>query len=181
MTDFPELNTAALTLRRTCQADIPALIKYLSNRSISSQLLNIPFPYREEDATKRLNFIEQGFLNKDRYVFAVSLRTDSELIGQIGLHLDKIHNHAEVGYWIAEPFRNKGIASQAAGMILKFGFEILKLHKIYATHFPDNPASAKVMLKHKMIKEGELKDHYKLNGTYKSVIQYRLTKDEYAG
>jgi len=55
----------------------------------------------------------------------------------------------------------------------------LNLNKIYATHYPTNPASGKVMLNNKMIKEAELKDHYKINDDCRSVIQYRLTKQEY--
>ncbi len=35
------------------------------------------------------------------------------------------------------------------------------------------------MLNNKMIKEGELKEHYRINNVYRSVIQYRLTKQEY--
>jgi RimJ/RimL family protein N-acetyltransferase len=95
------------------------------------------------------------------------------------LHLDKNNNNAQFGYWVAEPFWGNGIATEATAAVLQFGFEKLNLNKIYATHFPDNKASGKVMLKNKMIKEGELKDHYRVNNEYRSVIQYRLTKQEY--
>lgn len=42
-----------------------------------------------------------------------------------------------------------------------------------------NPASGKVMLNNGMIREGELADHLKKNDEYYTVIQYRLTRDEY--
>lgn len=35
------------------------------------------------------------------------------------------------------------------------------------------------MLKNNMIKEAEMKEHYKIDGVYKDVIQYRLTKKVY--
>lgn len=179
MKEFPELFTSKLTLRKIQTSDIPSLIKYCNNKNISDQIINIPYPYIVEDAIFRLNFVLQGFKNKERYVFAISLRGSEELIGEIGLHLDKANNSAQFGYWIAEPFWGKGIATEALEAILIFGFATLNLNKIYATHYPDNLASGKVMLNNKMIKEAEMKEHYKIDDVYKDVIQYRLTKKEY--
>jgi RimJ/RimL family protein N-acetyltransferase len=179
MKAFPELITKRLKLRRIQLNDVASLLKYVNNKKISDQILNIPFPYGEEDAIYRLNFIFQGFKNNERYVFAITFKDNNELIGEIGLHIDKINNNAQFGYWVAEPFWSKGIATEATAAILQFGFENLGLNKIYATHYPDNQASGKVMLKNKMIKEAELKDQYKINNDYRSVIQYRLTKQEY--
>lgn len=179
MDSFPELTTSKLTLRKITPGDIPSLLKYCNNKNVSDQIINMPFPYLEEDAVFRMNFVLQGFKNKERYVFAVSPRDTGELIGEIGLHLDKGNNSAQFGYWIAESFWGKGFATEALRAILKFGFVILHLNKIYATHYPDNLASAKVMLNNGMIKEAEMKEHYKIDGVYKDVIQYRLTKKEY--
>lgn len=181
MDQFPELTTNRLRLRKIRPSDIPSLLKYCNNKNISDQIINIPYPYLEEDAVFRINFVLQGFKNKERYVFAICLNDSPELIGEIGLHLDKGNNSAQFGYWIAEPFWAKGIATEALAAILKFGFETLHLNKIYATHYPENSASGKVMLNNKMIKEAEMKEHYKIDGVYKDVIQYRLTKKEYEG
>lgn len=179
MKKFPELTTTRLTLRKIRLADLPSLIKYVNNKKISDNIINIPFPYGEEDAIFRMNFVNQGFKNEERFVFAIILKEQDELIGEIGLHLDKSNNRAEMGYWIGEPFWGKGIATEALAAILKFGFEEVKLNKIYATHYIENPSSGKVLLNNKMIKEAELKEHYKTESGYGSVIQYRLTKDEY--
>lgn len=181
MKDFPELNTGRLRLRKIRHTDISSLLKYCNNEKISDQILNIPFPYNEEDAIYRLNFVLQGFKNKERYVFGITLKENDELIGEIGLHLDKNNNSGQFGYWIAEPFWGRGIATEATAAILQFGFGSLDLNKIYATHYPDNIASGKVMLKNKMIKEAEMREHYKVNSAYRNVIQYRLTKKEYNG
>jgi ribosomal-protein-alanine N-acetyltransferase len=179
MNDFPELTTAKLTLRKIKPEDLSSLLKHCNNEKISDQILNIPYPYKEEDAIFRMNFVLQGFKNKERYVFAITLKGNDELIGEIGLHLDKNNDSAQFGYWLGEPFWGKGIATEALGVILKFGFETLHLNKIYATHYPDNIASGKIMLNNKMIKEAELKEHYKVLSLYRDVIQYRLTKKEY--
>lgn len=181
MSNFPEINTDRLKLRQIRHSDISSLIKYCNNEKIADQIINIPYPYGESDAIYRMNFVMLGFKNKERYVFAITFKDIDELIGEIGLHLDKTNDSAQFGYWVAEPYWGKGIATEALSAILKFGFETLNLNKIYATHYPDNLSSGKVMLNNKMIKEAEMKEHYKINDTYRNVIQYRLTKTEYTG
>jgi RimJ/RimL family protein N-acetyltransferase len=177
--NFPILHSNRLELRKVELSDVPSLIQYANNKKIADQIFNISYPYQEEDAIFRINFVWQGFKNKERYVFAITYKEQQELIGEIGLHLDKANDSAQFGYWIGEPFWGQGIATEATAAILKFGFEVLKLNKIYATHYPENPASAKVMLNNQMIKEAELKEHYKIEGVYRSVHQYRLTRAEY--
>src|SRR5947207_888489 len=177
MKSFPELITEKLKLRRIQLDDVPSLLKYANNKKISDQVLIVPFPYQEEDAIFRMNFVLQGFNNEERYVFAITLKDKNELIGEIGLHLDKANNSAQFGYWVAEPFWGNGIATEATAAILKFGFEKLSLNKIYATHYPENKASGKVMLNNKMIKEAELKDHYRIETVAKSTpSNFRVIK-----
>mgnify|MGYP006434173225 CR=1 FL=1 len=72
-----------------------------------------------------------------------------------------------------------GFATEAVREIIKFGFKEVELNKIIATHLLNNPASGKVMAKNGMIKEGELKEHVRKNGEYLSLIQYRLTSNEF--
>lgn len=179
MEKFPELLTERLRLGRIRVKDIPKIAQYANNKNISANTLNLPFPYHEDDAICWINMEIQGFQSKKQYIFAVYLKETDEFIGGIGLHIDKNHNKAEMGYWIAEPFWNKGFAREAAKEILKYGFEELNLNKIFATHFLFNPASEKVLLKIGMIKEAEFKDHYLKNDTYQDVRQYRLLRKEY--
>jgi len=87
--------------------------------------------------------------------------------------------HTELGFWLGVPFWNNRYVTEAAKAVLKFGFEQISLHKIYATHLFENPASEKVMIKNGMIKEGELVDHIRKFGRYLSLVQYRITKEEY--
>lgn len=179
MKTLEEIYTPQLKLRRMELSDLPSLIKYANNKKIAANIFNISYPYKESDAVFRYNVILQGLENENRYIFAITYKTHNELIGEIGLNIDKEHNRAEVGYWIAEEFWGQGIATEALGAALSFGFKSLKLNKIFATRFLDNVSSEKVLTKNGMIKEAELIEHYKIDGVYKSINQYRLTKKEY--
>lgn len=169
MDAFPELYTPRLKLRKIGPDDIPLLVLYANNKKISDYVLNIPHPYTEPDAVFRISYVVQGFRNKSRYVFAIELKERNEFIGEIGLHLDNDGKLAQLGYWIGEPFWNKGFATEAVRAVLKFGYEKIGLEKIFATCHEDNKASARVFLNNRM-------EHNVLNG---NIRQYRMDKEEY--
>ncbi len=185
MEHFPELRTERLALDQPKWEDVPVIVSHADNIKIVENTRTMPHPYREEDAISWIQMVNQGFKDKDQYIFAVRLNLDNSFIGGIGLTLNVQNNRAELGYWIAEPFWNQGFATEAVEAILKFGFETLGLNKIIAVYLTTNSASGKVMVKNGMVKEAELKDHdVKRDHTiddnvYVSLIQYRLLKKEY--
>ncbi len=179
MTAHPQLDTERLHLRRFELKDLPTVVELLSDKVISDNVVNIPFPYGKDDAVQWLNGVIQGYKQRRSFVFAITPKGGEEVIGAIGLHVIRHHNRAEMGYWIGQQFWNKGYASEAVSALLKFGFETLKLNKIHANHFVDNPASGKVLSNNRMVKESTLIDHYKKGDQYKTVVQYRLTKEEF--
>ena len=166
---FPELYTERLHLRQLQAADIPSLVKHANNKKIADQVKNIPHPYNEPDAVFRISYVLQGFKTKARYVFSIIEREREELIGEVGLHMDGNGDVAQLGYWIAEPFWGQGIATEAVKVVLKFGFERLKLERIFATCHEENVASIKVIQHNGMVNSS-------LNG---GVIQYWQTKTAY--
>ena len=127
---FPLLKTERLKLRKLLIDDIPSLVKYANNKKISDQIINIPHSYGEPDATYRIAYVNQGFLNKSRFVFAIADILSNDFIGEISLNLQSNSAQSEIGYWIAEPFWNKGFATEAIKEVIKFGFEKLKLTSI---------------------------------------------------
>lgn len=166
---FPQLHTNRLTLRKLGVEDTPSLVKYANNKKITEHILNMPYPYQEPDAVFRISYVHRGFKAKTRYVFAVIFKESGELIGEISLHVDSSRNIAQLAYWLGEPFWNKGLATEATGVVLKFGFEQLHLDMVYAECLLENKASQKVLVNNKLIKAG----------TSGSVVQYRITKQEF--
>lgn len=185
MNTFPKLDTEHLILDQVKPSDIPNIVSYAGNIKIVENTRTMPHPYHEEDAISWMNMANQGFKNKNNYIFAIRIKETAAFIGGIGLTIDIENNRAELGYWLAEPFWNKGYTTEAVKAILYFGFHNLNLNKIIAAYLTTNEASGKVMLKNGMIKEGEFKDHdikkdHTIEeGKYVSLIQYRLLKSEY--
>lgn len=173
------LKTQRLILRSPKASDIPRIVKFANNSKVADMTLNIPFPYKEKDAILWINRANKGLQDESKFIFAVCRESTNKFIGGIGLEINKRFNRAELGFWIGEPFWSKGFATEAAGEMIRFGFEDVKLNKILATHLPNNPASGKVMVKNGMVKEGELKEHVRKNEEYLSLIQYRITRNEF--
>lgn len=174
---FPEIKTEKLILNQPEENDLGRIVRILNHPVYSKNTINIPFPYSENNARFWLELAKSGFENKTHYIFAIRLKENSQIIGGIDLGIDQRFNKAELGYWIDETYWNKGFASEAANAIIKFGFEDLKLKRIFATHFDFNPSSGKVLEKAGMKKEGVLKCHTMKNGVYQNHILYAILNE----
>lgn len=179
MEQFPQIQTERLLLNQLQYTDIPQIVTYAANKRISDYTLNLPYPYTDEDAVFWINLANQGFKNKTNFIFAIRIKNDNSFIGGIGLTVEQRFNRAELGYWIAEPFWNKGYTTEAAKEMIHFGFDKLCLNKITSSHLEENSASGKVMTKNGMTLEGTLKEHVSKQAAYHNLHVYGLTKKDY--
>lgn len=158
-------------------SDQKALVKYADNYNVSKLLRDqFPFPYTAEMAEMWLVHA----CNQDpESNFAIA--SEKELIGAIGIHLQEDVNRfsAEIGYWLGEPFWNKGIISQALKLFTEFVFTNFELNRIFANVFEGNDASEKVLLKCGYKKEATLQKAVFKEGKFIDQYIYALLKDEF--
>jgi len=104
----------------------------------------IPHPYTIEDAEK---FIAGQAEIHPTQNFAVY--NEEEIVGGIGLILqeDIYRMNVELGYWVAEPFWGKGIATIAVGLMSQYIFDTFAVNRIVAEVFDYNRASMRVLEK----------------------------------
>ena len=136
-------------------SDISQLAKLANNKNIFDNLRDsFPHPYSESDAELFINSTSQ---DNPKQNFAIEYA--GNLCGVIGLIIqnDVYSKSAEIGYWIGESFWGKGIAATAIKLITKYGFEDLKLTRIYAGVFDYNIASMKALENNGYKKEGVFK------------------------
>jgi len=134
-----------------------------------------PSPYTVEDAQKFISMC----LKQDPYeVFAIEY--EGEYVGNIGLHRqdDVYRKTAELGYFIGEPYWNKGITTRAVNLICDYGFRELDIIKIFSGVFSFNTASQKVLEKCGFALEAVLKSAVIKNG--KIFDEYRYAKIHYS-
>lgn len=179
MDKFPTLKGTKIILKDLQISDVEDIYSLAKNENVSRYTLNIPYPYKIEDAIWWVNNAKEKFKTKEQFTFGIFKSDTHEFIGGIGLIVNQNDHKAEIGYWVGEPFWNKGYTTEALKLILDFGFNELKINKLYAQHLVENIASEKVMQKAGMVYEATLKAHHFKNNAFIDVKQYRLLKDEH--
>ena len=111
------------------------------------------------------------------YELVVTLKDSGELIGGCGIH--KAGFNAEIGYTFNPRFWGHGYASEAAFALLRMGFEELGVHRIYATCRPANEASANVMKRIGMQREGRMREHLFFKGAFHDSELYSILRQEF--
>ena len=137
--------------------------------------LTIPHPYEEKDAREYLAIAPR----ENELRMAIRRHRDGRLVGGIGLHPQMEHSRAELGYWIGVPFWGNGYATEAAREIIRYGFETLKLNRIFAGYYVDNAASGSVLLKLGMRHEGCARQSVLKWGKFMDVEIYAILREEY--
>ena len=84
-----------------------------------------------------------------------------------------------MGYWIAPDAWNRGYATEAAAALLRYAFEDLGLHRVYARHLRRNPSSGKVMQKLGMTHEGRQREHVRKWEVWEDVEVYGILAEEW--
>jgi RimJ/RimL family protein N-acetyltransferase len=95
-------------------------------------------------------------------------------VGAVGLTIVKVHAFAELGYWVAVPYWNRGYCTEAARAVVTFGFDVLGLHRIQARHLTRNPPSGRVMQKIGMRQEGVHRDAIRKWDCFENVAFYGI-------
>ena len=135
--------TERLLLRPGWAEDAPALAQAIADEMIVRNLATAPWPYRLRDA--------EAFLAQPRDPvlpsFLVFERTngDPNLVGSCGLGR-RPSGAVEMGYWIARAHWGCGFATEASTALIDIA-RTLRLDKLEASHFLDNPASGRVLEK----------------------------------
>jgi RimJ/RimL family protein N-acetyltransferase len=133
--------TPRLLLRPGFPEDAPALALAIADEAIVRNLASAPWPYRMRDA--------EAFLASPRDPLLPSMlifeRTSAapQLVGACGLGR-RPSGAVEMGYWIARPHWGRGFATEACTALIEIA-RTLSLRQLAASHFIDNPASARVL------------------------------------
>lgn len=122
------------------------------------------------------------FIRKDE-VWALELRETGRCVGSIGLHADPKRNLPDgrmLGYVLAPAQWGRGLVTEAAQRVVRFGFEEMGLEMLSAIHFPHNAASARVIQKCGFVYEGTFRRAFlRYDGVVLDEVCYSLLREEY--
>ncbi|MFH8381713.1 GNAT family N-acetyltransferase [Kitasatospora sp. NPDC018058] len=144
------IDTSRLVLRRWREGDVPAMAAVNADPEVMRWIRDGRVLTPEE--TRRwIERIEKVWDTEGFGLFAVELRATGELVGFTGLavpsFLPEVLPAVEIGWRLGRPFWGRGIATEAATAVLRFGFEGRDLERIISIAQVGNSASERVMAK----------------------------------
>jgi ribosomal-protein-alanine N-acetyltransferase len=80
----------------------------------------------------------------------------------------------QIGYWMGVNHAGKGLMHEAVLLVVRFGFETMRLHRIEAACIPDNQRSIRVLEKAGFRREGLLRSYLRINGVWQDHLLYAL-------
>ncbi len=173
-----ELRTERLVLREWREGDFGAVHAYATD---PQTVRFMAFGPNTEEQTREFlvrQIERQGQDPRTDYGLAMTLREGGRLIGGCGIYLRE-RQGASMGYMLRRDCWNRGYATEAAGALLGLGFEQLGLHRIIAKCDTGNGASARVMEKIGMRREGHFRQSDLVRGEWRDEYLYAMLESEW--
>jgi len=172
------LKTKRLILRPWTEADAEDLYQYAKSPEVGP-VAGWPAHTGVENSREviRTVFAEDN-------VYAVCLKEDNRAVGCAAITIGARSNlglsetEGEIGYWIGVPFWGQGLIPEAVRELMRYGFEELKLEKLWCGYFEGNDKSKRVQEKCGFQYHHTNRDIYwELMGDIRTEHVTRLTKE----
>lgn len=171
------METGRLLLRPWREDDAAVLYRYACDPELGPRAGWPPHQNEEES----LEVIRTFFRND--YTWAIVLKETGEPVGCICCYphgksnIGIGENDAEAGYWVARPYWNRGICTEALQCLIGYCFREKGFHTLWSDFFVDNPASGRVMEKCGFLDTGRTNYcSHLLHGTDRPVRVMRLDR-----
>lgn len=136
-----------------------------------------------EDVQRCLNECVARQADEPRSIFQVAITLPAEgskLIGSCGVRVnDFARQEGNIGYELNPEYWRRGYATEAAGAVMRFGFDQLRLHRIWAQCNADNRASVRVLEKLGMRCEAHFREHDFFKGRWWGSFVFAILQREW--
>ncbi|MBN2046364.1 MAG: GNAT family N-acetyltransferase [Anaerolineaceae bacterium] len=175
------IKTERLILRPFRRTDLDVFQAYRSDPLVA-QYQGWNAPYAREQAEDFINEMVNlpRHISARWYQIALVRKADGVLIGDLACHLDQ-HDplQAIIGYTLAREYWGNGYAAEAVRALLDFMFEKCNLHRVTAMCDVLNTASARLMERVGMRREGHFIENFYFKGAYSSEYLYAILAREW--
>lgn len=155
----PVLRTKRLILRPVEPDDASSIYAYASNPEVARLTL---WDAHQSIADSRAFIEDYAYANYRQEVpdpYGIALEEEPRcLLGTVGCYwASPVHRTMELGFALGKKAWGRGYTTEAAWAVLCFCFSICRPHRIQARCHPDNAASARILEKLGMDREGLLR------------------------
>lgn len=175
-----ELLTKRLIIREASWTDLDDIFILESSPEIDEyNTLGIP---DNKDVTRehlRPCIQDQRSKVRKKYCWSILLQTTNEFIGLAGMNLSADRfKMGEIWYNLLPIHWGNGYATEVAKELIRFGFEVLNLHRIEAGVATENKRSIKVLEKVGMSIEGIRRKILPIRGEWVDNYHYAILEDD---
>lgn len=171
-----DISNEKIILKPISSEDTENIIRWRNSENVRKNFLDQRM-FTVESHTKWLkNMVETGKVEQ----FIIIDKNNNLPVGSVFLRdIDYENRKAEYGVFIGEDSaRGKGIGTAAAERIIQYGFEELKLHKIFLRVLAENIGAIKSYEKAGFKQEAYLVDEVNINDEFKDIVLMAVINSE---
>lgn len=160
-------------LRRWTESDL-GCVEEASRDPVIPDGTTVPSSFTEAEG---LAWIERQWGRADNgegLSLAVADADSGEALGAIVLLFRRHPLTAELGYWLLERARGRGVGSRAVALLARWAVTDAGLARVEAFVEPDNAASQRVLEKAGFRREGQLRSYLVFEGRRADALIYSL-------
>lgn len=177
-----EFEAGSIKIRPLRTSDASSINDNIRDDEVTRWTMHLPHPFPRDGAGKFIRRSRYNWKKQKGYAFGIVSKNTGEVIGVVELmRLDWDNKNAELGYWLGKKYWGHGIMAEAIELVLRFGFEVLNLHRVYARLFAANPGSAAVLEKTGFTLEGSMREEQHRYGRWHDVLWYGILRSEFQG
>jgi len=178
---FTELAGERVVLRRFQPGDVTEFVAYRSSPAVARyQSWDAPYPREEGERFAQAIAQDHPDTAGEWFQFAVALRATGQLIGDCAaMPLADDPRQCEIGFTLAERYQGHGYATEAARLLVGYLFTARGKHRIAASCDARNAASAAVLERLGMRREGHLRESTWAKGEWTDDLLYAVLDHEW--
>lgn len=176
-----ELSDGKILIRTLRAEDIPAEYEAVceSIKEVSAWMGWCHPGYAIEETTAFIMSREQAWKDDTDYGFGIFDAGTGKFLGGVGLNfVNRMHQCANLGYWVRSSCIGRGVASSAARLAARFGLEQLGFQRIEILAATGNHASQRAAEKAGAVREGVLRKRLLVGGRPQDAILYSFVADD---
>jgi RimJ/RimL family protein N-acetyltransferase len=179
--ELPRLLGERVDLRGLTRQDSPGIFAIFGDSEVM-EFWSSPPLRNLEGAVALIDDIHGLFGSRSLFQWGICLRGTEEVIGTCTLFKhDRAHRRAEIGFALRRTAWGQGLGTEALGLLLRFAFDSLDLHRVEADTDPKNERSLRMLERQGFKKEGYLRERWHHLGRLHDAIVLGLLRTEWTG
>jgi len=176
----PVIETLRLRLRPLEHSDASAIQNAADTREIADTMISLPHPFpmgkAELYVARKQAEVEAG----RSAIFTIEQKAEVWFYGLIEVRdIDREHSQGELSFWLTVSAWGRGYMSEVVQPVVRYGFEVIGLNRLYAYHMLRNPVSGHVLEKNGFKQEGLLRQRVRKWGQFEDVALWAILRQEW--